>query len=182
VYNVQLSFADFDIFQQKREAISSESQIELVREFGTKRNPFLRLKQKWSSINTYPDMPLAIVDHDTNKHIGSFDPDFYFRSFEMFDNDVINNIVDDYDLPGVENGMLNKSGATTNAEYISIVNQVKEMLIENKGSLDDVVKDILGGLRSTCTYVGAGKLKELSKRTTFIRVNNQYNRIFTNGM
>jgi GMP reductase len=54
--------------------------------------------------------------------------------------------------------------------------------VDIKGSLDDVVKDILGGLRSTCTYVGAGKLKELSKRTTFIRVNNQYNRVFTNGM
>jgi len=142
VYNVQLSFVDFDIFQQKREAISSESQIELVREFGTKRNPFLRLKQKWSSINTYPDMPLAIMDEDTNKHIGSFDPDFYFRSFEMFDNDVINNVVDNYNVPGVENDRLNKSGTTTTAEYISIVNQVKEMLIENKGSLDDV-KDYL---------------------------------------
>ena len=151
VYNVQLSFVDFDIFQQKREAISSESQIELVKEFGTKRNPFLRLKQKWSSINTYPDMPLAIMDEQTNKHIGSFDPDFYFRSFEMFDNDVINNVVDNYDLPGVENGLLNKSGATTTAEYISIVNQVKEMLIGNKGNLNDV-KDYLLKEKSFNSY------------------------------
>jgi hypothetical protein len=142
VYNVQLSFVDFDIFQQKREAISSESQIELVKEFGTKRNPFLRLKQKWSSINTYPDMPLAIIDEETNKHVGSFDPDFYFRSFEMFDNDVINNVVDNYKLPGVENGRLNKSGAMTTAEYTPIVNQVKEMLIGNKESLNNV-KDYL---------------------------------------
>ena len=142
VYNVQLSFVDFDIFQQKREAISSESQIELVKEFGTKRNPFLRLKQKWSSINTYPDMPLGIKDEETNKHIGSFDPDFYFRSFEMFDNDVINNVVDNYELPGAENGSLNKSGAITTAEYISIVNQVKQLLIENTGSLSSV-KDYL---------------------------------------
>jgi hypothetical protein len=28
----------------------------------------------------------------------------------------------------------------------------------------------IGGVRSCCTYVGAGKLKELSRRTTFIRV------------
>ena len=151
VYSVQLSFVDFDIFQQKREAISSESQIELVKEFGTKRNPFLRLKQKWSSINTYPDMPLAVIDPDTNKHIGSFDPDFYFRSFEMFDNDVINNVVDNYELPGAENGRLNKSGATTTAEYISIVNQVKEMLVENKGSLSDV-KDYLVKDRGLNSY------------------------------
>ncbi|EWM22998.1 gmp reductase 2 [Nannochloropsis gaditana] len=38
--------------------------------------------------------------------------------------------------------------------------------------------DILGGLRSTCTYVGASKLKELSKRTTFIRVTQQLNPVF----
>ena len=49
-----------------------------------------------------------------------------------------------------------------------------------KVSLDPTktVKDILGGVRSTCTYVGASKLKELSKRTTFIRVQEQENQIF----
>ena len=39
-------------------------------------------------------------------------------------------------------------------------------------------QDILGGLRSTCTYVGARRLKELSKRTTFIRVSQQINTVF----
>jgi hypothetical protein len=91
------------------------------------------------------------MDEQTNKHIGSFDPDFYFRSFEMFDNDVINNVVDNYDLPGVENGLLNKSGATTTAEYISIVNQVKEMLIGNKGNLNEV-KDYLLKEKSFNSY------------------------------
>ena len=43
----------------------------------------------------------------------------------------------------------------------------------------ETVKDILGGVRSTCTYVGASKLKELSKRTTFIRVQEQENQVFT---
>jgi GMP reductase len=49
-----------------------------------------------------------------------------------------------------------------------------------KGNVDSGISDILGGLRSTCTYVGAKSLKELSKRTTFIQVNNgkQYNTIF----
>lgn len=46
-----------------------------------------------------------------------------------------------------------------------------------KGPVENTVKDILGGLRSTCTYVGASELKHLSKCTTFIRVNNQYNNI-----
>lgn len=54
-------------------------------------------------------------------------------------------------------------------------------LVPYKGSIKDVVLDILGGLRSTCTYVGASKLKELSKRTTFIRCNNTHNRIFENN-
>jgi GMP reductase len=43
-----------------------------------------------------------------------------------------------------------------------------------------VVTDILGGLRSACTYVGANKLKNLSKCTTFVQVNGgkTYNPIF----
>ena len=47
-----------------------------------------------------------------------------------------------------------------------------------KGSVDDTVKDLLGGLRSTCTYVGAPTLKQLSKCTTFVRVTQQFNGVF----
>jgi GMP reductase len=47
-----------------------------------------------------------------------------------------------------------------------------------KGPVKDTVQNILGGLRSTCTYVGAPTLKQLSKCTTFVRVNSQYNNIF----
>ncbi len=47
--------------------------------------------------------------------------------------------------------------------------------VKYKGSVDDTVLDLLGGLRSTCTYVGAPTLKQLSKCTTFIRVNRQIN-------
>lgn len=54
----------------------------------------------------------------------------------------------------------------------------KEVLIPYRGKVENTVQDILGGLRSTLTYVGASKLKELSKRTTFIRVNNQVNTVF----
>jgi GMP reductase len=39
-------------------------------------------------------------------------------------------------------------------------------------------QDILGGVRSACTYVGARRLKELTKRTTFIRVTQQLNEVF----
>ena len=56
----------------------------------------------------------------------------------------------------------------------------KEVLVPYRGPVINTVQDILGGIRSTCTYVGARKLKELSKRATFVRVNNQVNRIFNN--
>lgn len=54
----------------------------------------------------------------------------------------------------------------------------KTVRVEYRGPVDNTVKDILGGIRSTCTYVGAAKLKELSKRTTFIRVSEQENKIY----
>jgi GMP reductase len=47
-----------------------------------------------------------------------------------------------------------------------------------KGHVDVTVLDILGGIRSTCTYVGAPTLKQLSKCTTFIKVHRQYNDVF----
>ena len=52
--------------------------------------------------------------------------------------------------------------------------------IPYRGDVQPIVGDILGGLRSTCTYVGASNLKELSKRTTFIQVNNgkQHNTVY----
>lgn len=46
-------------------------------------------------------------------------------------------------------------------------------LIPFKGSIHDFIQDLLGSLRSTGTYIGARRLKEFSKRATFIRVNRQ---------
>ena len=54
----------------------------------------------------------------------------------------------------------------------------KEVLLEHRGPVDNTVLEILGGVRSACTYVGAHKLRELSKRTTFIRVARQLNEVF----
>jgi len=62
------------------------------------------------------------------------------------------------------------------AEYRA--SEGKTVKVPYKGPVSETVKDILGGVRSTCTYVGASKLKELSKRTTFIRVQEQENQIF----
>lgn len=62
------------------------------------------------------------------------------------------------------------------AEYRA--SEGKTVRVPYRGSVAVTVGDMLGGLRSACTYVGATKLKELSKRTTFIRVTQQINNIF----
>jgi len=54
----------------------------------------------------------------------------------------------------------------------------REVLVPYRGAVARTVQNILGGIRSTCTYVGAPTLKQLSKCTTFVRVNNQYNRTY----
>lgn len=54
----------------------------------------------------------------------------------------------------------------------------KEVLLDYRGPVENTVQEILGGVRSACTYVGARRLKELSKRTTFIRVSRQLNEVF----
>lgn len=62
------------------------------------------------------------------------------------------------------------------ADYRS--SEGRSVNVPYKGPVKDTVLDILGGIRSTCTYVGAHRLKELSKRTTFIRVSRQLNEVF----
>ena len=54
----------------------------------------------------------------------------------------------------------------------------KKVKIPYRGEIKSTILDILGGVRSSCTYVGASTLKQLSKCTTFIRVNNQFNDTF----
>ncbi len=54
----------------------------------------------------------------------------------------------------------------------------KEVLVPYRGPVADTVQEILGGVRSACTYVGARRLRELSKRTTFVRVTQQGNEVF----
>ena len=54
----------------------------------------------------------------------------------------------------------------------------KEVLVPYRGPVSATAEEILGGVRSACTYVGARRLRELSKRTTFIRVTQQSNEVF----
>lgn len=65
------------------------------------------------------------------------------------------------------------------AEYRA--SEGKTIRLPYRGAVNNTVLDILGGIRSACTYVGASALKELTKRTTFIRVQEQQNVWFDEG-
>ena len=96
-YSVRMTFADFDVFQQKRETLSSEQQASLIKKFG-KANPFLRLKQSWGMFNAYPDFPLSVKANETTTTgdvtvnsgdtVAHLDPDYYFNSYATLDDDL----------------------------------------------------------------------------------------------
>jgi len=54
----------------------------------------------------------------------------------------------------------------------------KSVIVPYRGAVRDTVIDILSGVRSACTYVGAKRLKDLTKCATFVRVNSTHNRIY----
>ncbi len=62
------------------------------------------------------------------------------------------------------------------AEYRA--SEGKTVEVPYKGPVEGTVRDILGGVRSACTYVGASALRELTKRTTFIRVLEQESQVY----
>ena len=54
----------------------------------------------------------------------------------------------------------------------------KEVRVPYRGPLEVTVQAILGGLRSACSYVGARRIKDLPKCTTFIRVTQTTNEVY----
>jgi len=54
----------------------------------------------------------------------------------------------------------------------------KCVTVPYKGMAEEVLQDIYGGIRSACTYIGASKIKDFGKKTTFIQVNNTHNKIY----
>ena len=58
----------------------------------------------------------------------------------------------------------------------------REVLVPYRGKVKHTVQDLLGGVRSTCTYAGAIGLKQLSKCTTFVRCTQQFNGIYANNV
>ena len=55
----------------------------------------------------------------------------------------------------------------------------KAVMVDYKGPVDGTIHEILGGLRSACTYAGAKSIKDLPKCTTFVKVNRQLNEVFS---
>jgi len=74
------------------------------------------------------------------------------------------------------------SDTAMNKHYGGVANyrasEGKRVEIPYRGQAEATLVEILGGVRSTCTYVGAESLKELSKRTTFVMVSQQINEVF----
>ena len=54
----------------------------------------------------------------------------------------------------------------------------RTVLVPYRGSIENTVQDILGGIRSTCTYAGANRLKHLNRCTTFVRCTQTHNGVF----
>ena len=54
----------------------------------------------------------------------------------------------------------------------------REVLVPYRGAVAETIQNILGGVRSTCTYAGAQRLKHLMRCATFVKVHNQYNRTY----
>jgi GMP reductase len=57
-------------------------------------------------------------------------------------------------------------------------NEGRWISLPYRGAVNDTVEDILGGVRSAATYIGARRLKDMPKCATFVRVNNNINKVY----
>ena len=86
----------------------------------------------------------------------------------------------------VENGTMTFYGMSSEAAQIKYygekesykASEGKKVQVPYRGSVNETLREILGGLRSACTYAGAKSLKSLPKCTTFVKVNNQLNSMY----
>ena len=78
---------------------------------------------------------------------------------------------------GVNAPLANKKHYGGLSDYRS--SEGRTVRVKYRGKINDTILNILGGVRSSCTYVGAPSLKQLSKCTAFVRVTKQFNDTFT---
>ena len=98
----------------------------------------------------------------TRKDDGTYIPHFEQKHFVQF--------------YGMSSDAANKKHFGGLKDYRS--SEGREVLVPYRGAIAHTVQDILGGVRSTCTYVGAAKLKHLPKCATFIRCQDTHNRVY----
>jgi len=57
-------------------------------------------------------------------------------------------------------------------------NEGRAVILPDRGPVQETVEDILGGVRSSCTYIGARRLKDIPKCASFVRCNQPLNTVF----
>jgi GMP reductase len=57
-------------------------------------------------------------------------------------------------------------------------NEGRLISLPYRGSVQNTIEDILGGVRSACTYIGARRLKDMPKCASFVTTNNVINRVY----
>ena len=57
-------------------------------------------------------------------------------------------------------------------------NEGRAITIPDRGPVKETVEDMLGGIRSACTYIGAIRLKDVPKCASFVRTNNVINKVY----
>ena len=59
-------------------------------------------------------------------------------------------------------------------------NEGRAVILPDRGAVKETIEDILGGVRSSCTYIGARRLKDIPKCASFVRCNQPLNTVFEN--
>lgn len=57
----------------------------------------------------------------------------------------------------------------------------KEVILAHRGAIESTILDLLGGIRSTCTYVGAHDVGSLFRKAVFLKVGQQLNDVFNSN-
>ena len=57
-------------------------------------------------------------------------------------------------------------------------NEGRCIMLPYRGDVRNTVENIIGGVRSACTYIGARRMKDMPKCATFVQVNNVINRVY----
>lgn len=104
---------------------------------------------------------------------------FYKKDYTLEDGKPIVEVKQFVSFYGMSSKAANDKHFGGLKEYRS--SEGREVLVPYRGAVESSVQDLLGGLRSTCTYVGAVTLKQLSKCATFIRCQDTHNRVYENN-